>query len=194
MPVTAGSLPGPRRHDSAAPAFLASCSAPCLSKRATCAAANERAQFARGGVEPRYDIYPFMQVAYPGVFLAMIGEGLIRPAPPTAVLVLGIVVFAAGKLLKWWAILTLGPFWTFRVIAVPGSTAVANGPYRYLRHPNYLGVIGVNLLERRSLLARPSPDHSWTALFAGVIAVRLKVETNMGLWKVLGRSPAAWAR
>jgi methyltransferase len=148
------------------------------------AAANERAQFARGGVEPKYDIYPFMQVAYPGVFLAMIGEGLIRPAPPTAVLVLGIVVFAAGKLLKWWAILTLGPFWTFRVIAVPGSTVVANGPYRYLRHPNYVGVIG-ELVGAALMAGAPVAGPLGTALFAGVIAVRLKVETRW-LRKVLG--------
>ena len=43
------------------------------------AAANERAQRARGGIEPKHDVYPFMQIAYPGVFLAMIGEGLFRP-------------------------------------------------------------------------------------------------------------------
>ena len=48
----------------------------------------------------------------------------------------------AAKALKWWAILTLGRFWTFRVIVVPGATLVAGGPYRWLRHPNYVGVIG----------------------------------------------------
>jgi methyltransferase len=44
--------------------------------------------------------------------------------------------------LKYWAIATLGPFWSFRVIVVPGASLVAKGPYRYLRHPNYVGVIG----------------------------------------------------
>ena len=94
------------------------------------------------------------------------------------------MVFAAGKLLKWWAILTLGPFWTFRVIAVPGSTAVANGPYRYLRHPNYVGVIG-ELVGAALMAGAPVAGPLGTALFAGVIAVRLKVETRW-LRKVLG--------
>ena len=50
------------------------------------AASNERAQRARGGIEPKHDVYPAMQVAYPGIFLAMIGEGLFRPEPSTLVL------------------------------------------------------------------------------------------------------------
>src|SRR4051812_34646639 len=106
------------------------------------AAANERVQRSRGGIEPRQDVYAFMQVAYPGVFLAMIGEGLFHPTPSRSVLVLGAIVFLAGKFLKWWAIVALGPFWTFRVIVVPGAALVSRGPYRYLRHPNYLGVVG----------------------------------------------------
>ena len=48
------------------------------------AARNERAQRARGGVEPRGDVYGVMRVAYPGVFLAMLAEGAVRGAPPAA--------------------------------------------------------------------------------------------------------------
>ena len=53
---------------------------------------------------------------------------------------MGLAVFAAAKLLKWWAIRSLGPYWTFRVIVVPGSSRVDSGPYRFLRHPNYIAV------------------------------------------------------
>jgi methyltransferase len=106
------------------------------------ASANERAQRARGGVEPDGDVYALMRVAYPGAFLAMFVEGSLRASPsPTAVLAGGIL-FLAAKCLKWWAILSLGPFWTFRVVVVPGVPLVAGGPYRWLRHPNYVGVMG----------------------------------------------------
>ena len=47
-----------------------------------------------------------------------------------------------AKGLKWWAILTLGPSWTFRVITVSNDRLVRSGPYRLFRHPNYVGVFG----------------------------------------------------
>jgi methyltransferase len=105
------------------------------------AAANERAQMARGGVEARGDVYPIMQVAYPAAFLLMIGESLVRGGA-AALFVPGLVLFLAAKALKWWAITSLGPFWTFKVIVLPGSTLVASGPYRLMRHPNYVAVVG----------------------------------------------------
>ena len=106
------------------------------------ASANERAQRARGGVEPAGDVYRIMQIVYPGAFAAMFAEGLLRGTPSVAVLLTGALIFLTAKLLKWWAILTLGPFWTFRVIVVPGAELVVAGPYRWLRHPNYVGVMG----------------------------------------------------
>jgi methyltransferase len=43
--------------------------------------------------------------------------------------------------LRWWAVATLGHRWSTRVIVVPGERPVTAGPYRWLRHPNYLAVI-----------------------------------------------------
>src|SRR5947207_3891570 len=103
---------------------------------------NERAQLARGGIEPPDDIYNTMRVVYPAAFLAMIAEAQVGGAPPRGVALAGIALFAAAKALKWWAILSLGPFWTFRVIVVPAASLVANGPYRYVRPPNYAAVHG----------------------------------------------------
>lgn len=106
------------------------------------AAVNERAQRARGGHEPAGDVYTIMRLVYPGAFLAMFVEGALRGAPPAAAVLAGVLLFLAAKLLKWWAILSLGRFWTFRVIVVPHAGLVASGPYRWLRHPNYVGVMG----------------------------------------------------
>ena len=43
--------------------------------------------------------------------------------------------------LRYWAIASLGVFWNTRILVVPGAELVARGPYRYLRHPNYVAVI-----------------------------------------------------
>ncbi|MQA30098.1 MAG: hypothetical protein GEU82_09705 [Luteitalea sp.] len=105
------------------------------------AAANERGQLARGGVEAAGDVYPIMQIAYPASFLIMLGESAVR-GNQASLVAPGLVMLIAAKGLKWWAITSLGRFWTFRVIVVAGSTRVASGPYTFMRHPNYVAVIG----------------------------------------------------
>jgi|ERR1043166_419859 methyltransferase len=103
-------------------------------------AVNERTLRARGGVEPPDDVYAIMRIAYPGVFLAMILEGLWWPGHER--IVTGLAIFASAKVFKSWAMASLGDAWTFRVIVVPGMRLVSSGPYRWLRHPNYVAVAG----------------------------------------------------
>ncbi len=88
------------------------------------AAAQRARSTRRGGVEPPGDVYALMQLIYPASFLLMLAEGAWRGAPPQPFFVAGAALFAAAKALKWWAILSLGPFWTFRVIVVPGSAGL----------------------------------------------------------------------
>lgn len=111
------------------------------------AALNERRQLTRGGIEPPGDVYAIMRIVYPGVFLAMVAEGwwrdiLVGGFGSFVFTIAGLVLFVAAKLLKWWAIVSLGEAWTFRVIVRPGVPLVATGPYRWLRHPNYVAVVG----------------------------------------------------
>ena len=44
--------------------------------------------------------------------------------------------------MRIWVIATLGRYWTTRIITVPGEPLVRRGPYRFVRHPNYLVVSG----------------------------------------------------
>jgi methyltransferase len=149
---------------------------------------NERAQRARGGIEPSGDVYELMRVAYPAAFLAMIAEGMVRGGPPRTVLVGGIAVFAIAKALKWWAIVTLGACWTFRVIVIPGGPLVAAGPYQWLRHPNYVGVVG-------ELIGVGLMTGAWifcpigTAGFVALLSKRIAVESRMLESSALGLQP-----
>jgi hypothetical protein len=63
-------------------------------------------------------VYTIMRVAYPGAFLGDVRRRRVRGAPPAACRRRA-ASFLAAKALKWWAIVSLGPFWTFRVIVVP---------------------------------------------------------------------------
>jgi len=141
------------------------------------AAVNARAQRARGALEPPGDVYRIMQVVYPTAFLVMLAEGTTRGGAPAPLVVAGAVVFAAAKALKWWAIVTLGPCWTFRVLVIPGSTRVVDGPYRFVPHPNYVAVVGEFIgvaLMSGALVSGPAT----LLVFAALLVKRIAVEEH----------------
>jgi len=53
----------------------------------------------------------------------------------------GLVLFVAGLILRWWAIITLGRFFTVDVAIEKDHELVERGPFRILRHPSYSGVL-----------------------------------------------------
>jgi methyltransferase len=103
---------------------------------------HERRLRAIGAIEPPGDVYHAMQIAYPAAFAAMIAEGLLRGVAVDRAVVAGAAIFTTAKVLKYWAIASLGDRWTFRVLVPPGSSRSMRGPYRWLRHPNYVAVAG----------------------------------------------------
>ena len=103
---------------------------------------HERTLRARGAFESTDPVYSTMRWAYPGVFVVIAVEGVLSPPASANVLAAGVAVFVAGKVVKGWAIATLGERWTYKVLVLPGVPLVTGGPYRFVRHPNYVGVLG----------------------------------------------------
>jgi len=145
------------------------------------AARNERIQRARGGTEPQGDVYGVMRLAYPAVFLAMIAEGVWRSAHDVSAMngrhlaAAGLSLFVLAKALKWWAIVSLGRSWTFRVIVVPGDAPVARGPYAWLRHPNYVAVV-LELVAVALMSGARVSGPLGTLLFGALMLKRIAVE------------------
>jgi methyltransferase len=102
---------------------------------------NERRMRQRGGREHTPETYHWIVTLHAAWFAAMLlevflGRRMFRPR--VAAFALGL--FAAGQVLRLTAIRTLGWRWSTRVMTVPGEAPVRHGIYRYIRHPNYLGV------------------------------------------------------
>ena len=96
----------------------------------------------RGGTELGRRHFRWMALLHAAFLPACALEvwALDRPFIPALGLpMLGAVLAAQG--LRYWAVLTLGRRWSVRVIALPGEPVVTGGPYRFIRHPNYLAVI-----------------------------------------------------
>jgi methyltransferase len=102
---------------------------------------NARRTLSLGGQESGRRLYAVM-VAFHALFLPALALGAIAyPQPPSAWAWLAVAGAVAAQALRWWAVRTLGDRWSTRVIVVPGAKPVTGGPYRFLRHPNYLAVV-----------------------------------------------------
>ena len=102
------------------------------------ASKNTRALKARRAIEYGRGHYPFIVLLHASWLMAVaIG---IRDDP--AVRALPLVLFVLLQAVRVWVVATLGPYWTTRVITIPDAPLVHRGPYRFVRHPNYLLVIG----------------------------------------------------
>lgn len=99
---------------------------------------NTKALRARGAVEIGAAHYPLIVLLHAGWLVAII---LLLPHPPVIHWWL-LGVFVVLQLLRVWVITTLGPYWTTRIISLPGAALVRRGPYRFVSHPNYMVVAG----------------------------------------------------
>jgi len=98
---------------------------------------NTRALLRAGGHEIGRGHYPLIVLLHLGWLIA-IYVFADKDAPP----VWGWIAFyAALQALRYWAIASLGRYWTTRIITLPGAPLVTRGPYRFMRHPNYLVVV-----------------------------------------------------
>jgi methyltransferase len=136
---------------------------------------HERLLRAEGAVEPAGDVYESLRVVYPGCFIAMAAEGWLRHAPPYSMLVGGLLVLVASKALKAWVIASLGTSWSFHVLVRPSHQLVSRGPYRYLRHPNYLAIIG-EIVGMALLVAAPITGLISLAAMGLLLRKRVAVE------------------
>jgi len=80
-----------------------------------------------------------------------------------------------SKALKFWAIASLGGRWSFRVLVLPEAPLVTRGPYRFLRHPNYIAVMG-ELLSVALALAAPVTGTLALVTFAWLLSRRIACE------------------
>ncbi|WNI26376.1 isoprenylcysteine carboxyl methyltransferase family protein [Streptomyces sp. ITFR-16] len=137
---------------------------------------NTRWALARGGTESGRGHYPAMVALHTALLAGCLVEAgwADRPfVPPLGWTMVAVVV--AAQALRWWCIRTLGHRWNTRVIVVPGLPLVTGGPYRLLRHPNYVAVAAEGI-------ALPLVHGAWvtavlfTALNAVLMAVRVRCE------------------
>jgi methyltransferase len=129
-----------------------------------------------GAVEYGSGHFVWMKLLHTGFFIGCIAEVwlLSRPFVPWLAATC-LVVAVLAQALRYWVIATLGRRWNLRVLVLPGVAAVSSGPFRHVRHPNYLAVvaegIAVPLVHSAFITAGV-----FTILNAVLLAVRIGCE------------------
>jgi len=99
---------------------------------------NTRRLKAQGAVEIGASHYPLIVLLHTAWLLAVLW---LLPVP-LEISWPWLAIFVLLQAARIWVISSLGPYWTTRIISVPGAPLVRRGPYRFVRHPNYLVVAG----------------------------------------------------
>lgn len=86
-----------------------------------------------GGVEYGRAHYPVMVLLHV-CWIVACGVAAYRAE---AIYAVPLLFFVLMQFARIWVIASLGPYWTTRIITVPGAPLVKKGPYRFMRHPNY---------------------------------------------------------
>lgn len=85
--------------------------------------------------------------------------------------------YAVLQLARVWVLATLGPYWTTKIITMPGTPLVRRGPYRFMKHPNYAIVVC-------EIAVLPLAFSAWTIAFvftilnAALLAWRIRAENR----------------
>ncbi len=137
---------------------------------------NTRRLRGRGGIEFGATHYPLIVILHAIWIVGLLILGHDRAVDP-----FWLSVFVVLQIGRVWVIASLGRRWTTRVIVMPGAVPVARGPYRWLRHPNYL-IVALEIAVVPMALGLPVVALIFSAANAVLLAYRIRIENEALAW------------
>jgi methyltransferase len=129
-----------------------------------------------GGREFGRSHYPWMVAVHASWIAGLWWLGHGRAIDPAL-----LAVFVLLQAARVWVIASLGPRWTTRIIVLPGERLVAKGPYRWLRHPNYL-IVALEIAVVPLALGLPIFAALFSVLNAAILYQRIVTENAALAW------------
>jgi methyltransferase len=132
---------------------------------------NTRRLLAAGAVEVGAGHYPLFIALHAGwlAAIAVFTPWTTTPDP------IGFAAYILLQFARAWVISSLGPYWTTRIITMPGAPLVRTGPYRFLRHPNYL-VASLEIAVLPLMFGQVWIAAVWSLLNAALVWYRIRIE------------------
>lgn len=127
-----------------------------------------------GAVEADAGAYPLFVLLHAGWLLSLV---VFVPAatPPNWLLICLFVLLQLGRI---WVLASLGRYWTTRIMTLPNAPLVRTGPFRYLRHPNYL-LVAAEIAVLPLAFGAVAVAATFSALNLMLLARRIRIEERI---------------
>ncbi|MEH7250265.1 isoprenylcysteine carboxyl methyltransferase family protein [Neobacillus niacini] len=136
---------------------------------------NEKWMKEQGAIEYGTNHYLFIVLMHCMFFLFLVLEKISFSRELSPIWPLLTVVFVVAQLIRVWAIWSLGRYWNTKIIVLPNVDVVKKGPYRFIKHPNYL-VVSIELISVPLLFGAYVTACLFTLLNIWMLSIRIPAE------------------
>ncbi len=136
---------------------------------------NETRMKAQGAYEVGARHYPAIVLLHTAFFVSLLLEVLIRKPALSPIWGVLLVIFILTQMLRVWCLASLGKFWNTKIIILPGADVVMRGPYRFIRHPNYV-IVATEILVLPMIFGAYLTAIAFSLLNAWMMSVRIPQE------------------
>ncbi|GAB3805158.1 isoprenylcysteine carboxyl methyltransferase family protein [Virgibacillus kimchii] len=105
---------------------------------------NEKWMKEKGAIEIGKEHYKWFILIHSLFFFSILIEIILRNVSAVQLNYVLFILFLLTQVVRIWCISSLGKFWNTKIIVLPGYPLVKKGPYKYVKHPNYI-IVGVEL-------------------------------------------------
>lgn len=136
---------------------------------------NEKWMLRQGAFEAGARHYPLMVMMHAAYFLSLLLEVSVVDRALSPFWPALLAVFLIAQVTRIWCLTSLGKFWNTKIIILPGANVVKKGPYKFIRHPNYL-IVTIELLVLPLLFSAYFTAIIFSLLNVWMLSVRIPTE------------------
>jgi len=136
---------------------------------------NEKWMRSQGAFEAGSAHYPIMVAMHIAFFISLLAEVILLDRSLSSMWIILLVIFLTAQVARIWCLTSLGKFWNTKIIILPGADVVQKGPYKWVRHPNYI-IVTTELLVLPLIFGAYSTAIIFTLLNVWMLSVRIPAE------------------
>lgn len=136
---------------------------------------NEKWIVRQGGYEVGATHYPFMILLHSSFFIVLIAEVMAFDRSLSPIWGVFLALFLLAQIGRLWCLFSLGKFWNTKIMILPNANVVKKGPYKFIRHPNYV-IVAIELLTLPILFNAYFTAVIFTLLNLWILSVRIPIE------------------